>query len=55
MIATLIFAMPPMVRASRCWRCRGVPSEIGDFGDMVGCTPRQMTLAVMVPSARPNA
>ena len=51
MIATIIYAMPPMVRVTML-SLRGVPDEIRDFGRMAGCTPRQMTWKVMVPSAR---
>jgi glycine betaine/proline transport system permease protein len=51
MIATIVYAMPPMVRVTML-SLRGVPDEIRDFGRMAGCTPRQMTWKVMVPSAR---
>ena len=49
-VGTLIYAMPPMVRIT-ILGLRGVPSEIVDLGHMVGCTRRQMTWTVMVPSA----
>ena len=49
-VGTLIYAMPPMVRITIVG-LRGVPSEIVDLGHMVGCTRRQMTWKVMVPSA----
>ena len=49
-VGTLIYAMPPMVRIT-ILGLRGVPSEIVDLGHMVGCTRRQMTWKVMVPSA----
>ncbi len=51
MIATIIYAMPPMVRVTML-SLGGVPNEIRDFGRMAGCTPRQMTWKVLVPSAR---
>jgi len=51
MIATIVYAMPPMVRVTML-SLRGVPDEIRDFGRMAGCTPRQMTWKVLVPSAR---
>ncbi|WP_422732926.1 ABC transporter permease [Microbaculum marinum] len=51
MIATIVYAMPPMVRITML-ALRGVPDEIRDFGRMAGCTPRQMTWKVMVPAAR---
>jgi glycine betaine/proline transport system permease protein len=52
MIATAIFAMPPMVRAT-ILALQRVPDEIDDFGEMVGCTPRQKLMKVLLPSARP--
>lgn len=51
MIATAIFAMPPMVRAT-VLALKRVPHEIDDFGEMVGCTPRQKLAKVLLPSAR---
>jgi glycine betaine/proline transport system permease protein len=53
MIATAIFATPPMVRATMLGLSR-VPSEIADFGDMAGCTARQKLWRVFIPSARPT-
>ncbi len=50
-VATLIYAMPPMTRITTLALHR-VPAEIGDLGRMVGCTRRQMTWRVMLPSAR---
>jgi len=51
MLATAVFAMPPMVRATMLGLSR-VPSELKDFGDMAGCTSRQKLWRVMLPSAR---
>ncbi|HHB81490.1 MAG TPA: ABC transporter permease subunit, partial [Aliiroseovarius sp.] len=51
LVATVIYAMPPMVRIT-ILALQGVSSEIKDFGTMCGCTPRQMTWRVVVPSAR---
>ena len=51
MIATLIYAMPPMTRITMLALSR-VPAEIVDLGRMIGCTRRQMTWRVMVPSAQ---
>ena len=51
MIATMIYAMPPMVRITML-ALKQVPQEIVDLGTMVGCTKRQMTWKVLVPSAR---
>src|SRR5690606_9755562 len=50
-VATLIYAMPPMTRIT-VLGLRGVPAEFVDLGNMAGCTRRQMTWRVMVPSAR---
>jgi glycine betaine/proline transport system permease protein len=50
-IATVIYAMPPMTRITTL-ALRGVPSEVLDLGRMIGCTRRQMTWRVMVPSAQ---
>lgn len=50
-VATLIYAMPPMTRVTELALAR-VPDELADLGRMVGCTPRQMLWRVMVPSAR---
>ncbi|MEM7223265.1 MAG: ABC transporter permease subunit [Pseudomonadota bacterium] len=53
MIATIIYAMPPMVRVTML-ALRAVPSEIEEFGRMAGCTGRQMLWRVLVPSAMPS-
>lgn len=53
MIATAIFATPPMVRATMLGLSR-VPAEIGEFGEMAGCTARQKLWRVLLPSARPT-
>ena len=50
-VATLIYAMPPMTRITTL-ALKGVPNEILDLGKMIGCTRRQMTWRVMVPSAK---
>jgi glycine betaine/proline transport system permease protein len=50
-VATLIYAMPPMTRVTAL-ALRLVPGELTDLGRMIGCTPRQMTWRVLVPSAR---
>jgi glycine betaine/proline transport system permease protein len=52
MLATAIFATPPMVRATTL-ALRRVPTEIGEFGNMVGCTPRQILFNVLLPTGRP--
>jgi glycine betaine/proline transport system permease protein len=53
MIATMIYAMPPMVRCTML-ALRQVPTEVTEFGRMAGCTRRQMTWKVLVPAARPT-
>jgi glycine betaine/proline transport system permease protein len=50
-VATLIYAMPPMIRIT-VLALNGVPAEVRDLGRMVGCTRRQMTWRIMVPSAK---
>ncbi len=50
-IATVIYAMPPMTRIT-VLALKRVPSEIRDLGQMVGCTRTQMTWKVLVPSAQ---
>jgi glycine betaine/proline transport system permease protein len=49
-VATIIYAMPPMTRITML-ALRGVAAEVVDLGRMVGCSRRQMTWRVMVPSA----
>ena len=51
--ATVIYATPPMVRITML-ALRSVPTEIKEFGKMVGCTRRQMTWRVLVPAAKPG-
>jgi glycine betaine/proline transport system permease protein len=52
MTATIIYALPPMVRITML-ALGQVAGEIIDFGRMVGCTQRQLTWKIMVPSAMP--
>ncbi len=51
MIATIIFATPPMVRCTLLG-LRAVSSEIVEFGRMSGCSKRQLLWKVQIPSAR---
>jgi glycine betaine/proline transport system permease protein len=53
LIATMIYAMPPMVRVT-ITALEAVPREIVEYGTMAGTTPRQMLLKVMLPAARPQ-
>ena len=52
MIATIIYATPPMVRVTMLALAQ-VPEEVVEFGRMAGCSARQMTWKVLIPSARP--
>lgn len=52
LVATIIFAAPPMVRATKL-ALEQVPEEIQSFADMSGCTRRQKLWRVMVPTAQP--
>jgi glycine betaine/proline transport system permease protein len=53
LIATVIYAMPPMVRVTMT-ALESVPDEIVEYGTMAGTTRRQMLLKVMLPAARPQ-
>jgi len=53
MIATAIFAVPPMARCT-ILGLRTVPAAIIEAGRMAGCTPRQLLWKVRIPSARPT-
>jgi glycine betaine/proline transport system permease protein len=53
MLATGIFATPPMVRATMLALSR-VPQELSDFGEMAGCSRRQKLWRIFIPSARPT-
>ena len=53
MIATIIYATPPMVRVTML-ALHQVPAELVEFGRMAGCSRRQLLWKVLVPSARPS-
>jgi glycine betaine/proline transport system permease protein len=53
LIATVAFAMPPMVRATTLALHR-VPTEIQELGKMTGCTRQQMLWRILLPSAKPT-
>ncbi|MCA8883948.1 MAG: ABC transporter permease subunit, partial [Rhodobacteraceae bacterium] len=53
LVATVIYAMPPMVRVATV-ALQGVPGEVIEAGRMAGCTRRQMMWKVLVPSAMPT-
>ena len=51
MIATIIYAMPPMVRVTMLALSQ-VPTDVIEAGHMVGCSPRQLLWKVLIPSAK---
>ncbi len=53
LVATVIYAMPPMVRISTV-ALQSVPEDVKEAGRMVGCKPRQQMWKVMVPTALPS-
>ena len=53
LIATVIYAMPPMVRITTL-ALRSIPPELQEFGRMVGCTPGQQMRKVLLPVALPD-
>jgi glycine betaine/proline transport system permease protein len=53
MIATIIYATPPMVRVTML-ALKQVPADVVEFGRMAGCTARQLLWRVQIPSARPG-
>ena len=51
MIATMIYATPPMVRVT-ILSLRQIPEELIEYGDMAGCSRRQLLRKIQVPVAR---
>jgi len=51
LVATIIYAMPPMARVTTL-AVRGVDPDIKNFGEMTGCSQRQMTWQILVPAAK---
>jgi len=51
MLATVIFAMPPMARCT-ILGIQTVPSDVIESGRMNGCTPRQLLWKVILPSSQ---
>ncbi|WAC28775.1 ABC transporter permease [Ancylobacter sp. SL191] len=51
MLATILYAMPPMVRVTMM-ALKRVPPELDELARMTGCQPRQVLWKVLVPSAR---
>jgi len=53
LVATMIYAMPPMVRVSTV-ALQTVPAEVIEAGTMAGCTRHQMLWKVLIPTAMPT-
>ena len=51
LIATVIFAMPPMARCT-ILAIQTVPSDVIESGRMSGCTPRQLLWKVQLPASQ---
>lgn len=49
LIATVIFAMPPMARATEL-ALKGVPAELNELSEITGCTPRQKLWLIDLPA-----
>ena len=52
MIATIIYAMPPMVRVT-ILALQQVPDDLTEAGQMAGCNSLQMIAKVLLPSSMP--
>ena len=53
MIATIIYAMPPMVRVTML-ALKQVPDQYLELGHIAGCTDFQMLKKILIPSAMPS-
>ncbi len=53
LIATVIYAMPPMVRITTV-ALQSVPEEVIEAGRMVGCRRGQLMRKVLIPTAMPS-
>lgn len=53
LIATIIYAMPPMARVTTL-SLDGIDPEIRELGTMAGCSRHQLMWRVLVPVARPG-
>ena len=51
LIATVIYAMPPMARNTTL-ALRRLPPSVGELASMAGCSPRQRRWLVLLPAAR---
>lgn len=50
LFATIVYALPPMVHAT-IHALRNIPSEIVEYGQMAGATPRQIYWRIKLPAA----
>ena len=53
LIATIIYAMPPMVRTT-ILALNSIDPQLKESGIMSGCTQRQLMWKVLIPSAKPT-
>ncbi|MEN0087009.1 MAG: ABC transporter permease subunit, partial [Pseudomonadota bacterium] len=53
LFATVVYALPPMVHAT-VLALRSVPEETREFGQISGCTKRQILWKIELPVALPN-
>lgn len=53
LIATIIYAMPPMVRVTLV-ALQSIQPEVIEVGKISGCTQRQMLFKILLPSAMPT-
>lgn len=51
LIATVIYAMPPMARNTTL-ALRRLPASVGELASMAGCSPAQRLFLVLLPAAR---
>lgn len=51
LIATVIYAMPPMARNTTL-ALRRLPQSVSELASMAGCSPRQRLFLVLLPAAR---
>ncbi len=53
LVATVIYAMPPMVRVTII-ALQSVPPEVVEVGRMSGCSKRQLMWKILIPSSLPT-
>ena len=52
LVATIIYAMPPMVRTTFL-ALKGINPQIKECGLMSGCTQKQLMWRVLIPVSKP--